>query len=155
MWSREEKSFNLVKEACKLIYSFLIKTRRLQSMTSSFHGTFKVKLVSPGPCTSQKLLNFIILPKLTQLVRSRLKTSLVGLHLIDFTVISEHLYLFIFLKFLLYSGVQLINSVQVQSTMIQLYLQLSFFKFFIHVGYYSVLSRDPCAIRQVLVGYAF
>lgn len=113
MWSRKEKSFNLVKESCKLIYSFLIKTRRLESMTSSFHGTLKVKLVSPGPCTSQKLLNFTILPKVAHRVRSRLNTSLVGLHLIYFTVVSEHLHFFIFRKFLLYTGVWLINTIQV------------------------------------------
>ena len=43
---------------------------------------------------------------------------------------------------------------QVYSKVIQLYIyiHLFFFKFFFHLGYYTVLSRVPCAIRQVLVG---
>ena len=31
----------------------------------------------------------------------------------------------------------------------------SFFRFFSHIGYYRILSRVPCAIRQVLISYLF
>ena len=36
-----------------------------------------------------------------------------------------------------------------------IYMYLFFFKFFSHLGYYRILSRVPCAIQQVLVGYLF
>jgi len=39
--------------------------------------------------------------------------------------------------------------------MLQLYICLFFLKFFPHLGYYRLLSRVPCAIQQVLVGYPF
>ena len=37
--------------------------------------------------------------------------------------------------------------------MIQLYTYLFFFRFFSHTGYHRILSRLPCAIQQILVGY--
>ena len=36
-----------------------------------------------------------------------------------------------------------------------IYMYLFFFKFFSHLGYYRILTRVPCAIQQVLVGYLF
>ena len=46
---------------------------------------------------------------------------------------------------------------QVYSKVIQLYIYmyLFFLKFFSHLGCYIILSRVPCAIQQVLVGYPF
>ena len=39
--------------------------------------------------------------------------------------------------------------------MVQLYIYMHplFFKCFSHLGYYRIPSRDPCALRQVLVYY--
>ena len=36
-----------------------------------------------------------------------------------------------------------------------IYIYLFFFKFFSHLGYYRILSRVPCTIQQVPVGYLF
>ena len=46
---------------------------------------------------------------------------------------------------------------QVYSKVIQLYIYmcLFFFYFFSHLGYYSIVSRVPCAIQEVLVSYLF
>ena len=57
-------------------------------------------------------------------------------------------------------GVQLtynVSLIQVYSKVIQLYtcIYSFFFRLFSHTGYYRILSRDPCAIQQVLVGYLF
>ena len=48
-------------------------------------------------------------------------------------------------------------SFQVYSKVIQLYVHmyLFFFKLFSHLGYYRILSRAPCPIQEVLVGYLF
>ena len=34
-----------------------------------------------------------------------------------------------------------------------IHIHVSFFKFFSHVGYHGVLSRVPCVIQEVLIGY--
>ena len=43
------------------------------------------------------------------------------------------------------------------SKVIQLYIYmyLFFFKFFSHLGCYIILSRVPCAVHYVLIGYPF
>ena len=43
------------------------------------------------------------------------------------------------------------------SKVIQLYTHTSlfFFRFFSHIGYYRILSRVPCTIHSVSVGYLF
>ena len=44
--------------------------------------------------------------------------------------------------------------VSVYSNMNQLYTYMypSLFRFFSHIGHYTVLSRFPCAVQQVLAG---
>ena len=46
-------------------------------------------------------------------------------------------------------------SFQVDGKVIQLYIYIYsfFFRFFSHIGYHRILSRVPCALQQVLVGY--
>ena len=39
--------------------------------------------------------------------------------------------------------------------LLYIYIYSFFFRFLTHVGYYRILSRVPCAIQQVLVGYLF
>ena len=48
-------------------------------------------------------------------------------------------------------------QLQVYSKVIQLYVYIQpfFFRLFSHIGYYRILSRVPCAVQQVLVGYLF
>ena len=67
--------------------------------------------------------------------------------------------IFIFLiknfHFILKYSLLTMHQFQVYSKVIQLYIYMYpfFFKFFSHLDYYRVLSRVPCAIQQVLVGY--
>ena len=46
---------------------------------------------------------------------------------------------------------------QVYSKVNQLYVYMYtlFFRFFSHLGHYRGLSRVPCAVQQVLIGYLF
>ena len=37
----------------------------------------------------------------------------------------------------------------------RVYIYPFFFRFFSHIGYYRILSKIPCAIQQVLLGYLF
>ena len=59
--------------------------------------------------------------------------------------------------FFLIIEVQLIDNVVLVWAIQQsdCYTYSSFLGFFSHVDYYRILSRVPCAIRQVLVGYLF
>ena len=63
--------------------------------------------------------------------------------------------------FLFHTGVRLINNVvfilgiQQSDSVLYIYMYLLVFKFFSHLAYYRVLSRVPCAIQWVLVGYLF
>ena len=62
------------------------------------------------------------------------------------------------LTFILYWSIvdlQYCVSFRCIAKMLQLYICLFFLKFFSHLGYYGLLSRVPCAIQQVLVGYPF
>ena len=90
----------------------------------------------------------------------------------DFAYSPEHLEdLFLFLKMLFYIGAQFINNVVLVSGVhqdnsdiyifISLYIYIYihthtyiyFFTLFSHLDYYRVLSRFPCAVQQVPVGY--
>ena len=44
---------------------------------------------------------------------------------------------------------------QVYSKVIQLYIYMYLFFFYFFLGYYGMVSRVPCAIQEVLVGYLF
>ena len=62
------------------------------------------------------------------------------------------------LTFILYWSIvdlQCCVSFRCIAKMLQLYICRFFLKFFSHLGYYGLLSRVPCAIQQVLVGYPF
>ena len=62
-----------------------------------------------------------------------------------------------FLTFFLYWS-NLINNVALASSVqqvIQLYMYLFFFQIFSHLGYYRIVSRVPCVVQYVLVGYLF
>ena len=56
-----------------------------------------------------------------------------------------------------YSRLMIFYCFQVYSKVIPLYIYmyLSFFSFFFHLGYYGIVSRVPCDIQEVLVGYLF
>ena len=55
---------------------------------------------------------------------------------------------------LVYYSVVLISSVQQHDSFTYTYRSI-FFRFFSFIGYYKILSRVPCAIQQVLLGYLF
>ena len=38
---------------------------------------------------------------------------------------------------------------------IHIYIYIFFFRVFLHVGYYKILSIVPCAIQYIIVGYLF
>ena len=63
----------------------------------------------------------------------------------NFYFISEYSQLMIFFCFQVYSKV----------IPLYIYTSLFFFSFFSHLGYYSIVSRVPCDIQEVLVGYLF
>ena len=60
----------------------------------------------------------------------------------------------VFIEERLIYNVVLVSSIQ-QSDSVYIYIYMFFFTFFFFIGYFKILSRVPCAIQQVLVGYLF
>ena len=50
-------------------------------------------------------------------------------------------------------SVVIVSGVQQNDSFI--HIHVSFFKFFSHVGYQRELSRVPCVIQEILIGYLF
>ena len=51
------------------------------------------------------------------------------------------------------NNIVLVLGIQQSDSII--HIHVSFFKFFSHVGYQRELSRVPCVIQEILIGYLF
>ena len=62
-----------------------------------------------------------------------------------------------FIRLQLIYNVVFVSGIQQSGSCVYIYIYIffHFFRFFSHVGYNKILSRIPCAIQEVLVGYPF
>ena len=51
-------------------------------------------------------------------------------------------------------SVVLVSAVQQSDSVIHIHISI-LFQILFHIGYYRILSRGPCAIKEVLVDYLF
>ena len=110
-------------------------------------------LHSLGLCQSA-LISKVIIISMTITILSRISV-IASKQVILFLSYYPTICFLAILILLMCSCFAMFHQLQVYRKMIQLYIYSFFFRFFAHIDYHRILSRDPSALYQIFVGYLY